>query len=82
MTIGDDLTCQDLVEIITDYLEGALPPAERERFESHLRGCTGCRNYLGQMRLTIALAGRLAPEDLSPGVQSDLLTAFRTWKRP
>lgn len=75
-----ELTCIELIEIVTDYLEGALPPAERSRFEAHLAGCDGCTRYLDQMRQTIRLTGRLAEDQLTPEARSDLLAAFRDWK--
>ena len=55
----DDLACQELVEIINEYLDGALPPDERERFEAHLEICEGWRRYLDRMRTTILVIGRL-----------------------
>jgi anti-sigma factor RsiW len=77
----DGLTCQELVEIVSDYLEGALPPNERERFEAHLEICEGCRRYLDQMRTTILLAGRLNEKDLDPGARDRLVQLFREWNR-
>jgi anti-sigma factor RsiW len=77
----EELSCQELVELVTAYLENALEPAERARFEAHLRGCDGCRNYLGQMRLTIATLGTLPSETIPPTVRSRLLDAFKDWKR-
>ncbi len=74
------LSCQELVELVTDYLEAALPPEERERFEQHLDECGNCREYLAQMRTTIELAGELTPESLSPGAEQALREAFRTWR--
>ena len=76
-----ELTCQELVEIASDYLEGALPPDERERFETHLEICEGCRRYLDQMRTTILLAGRLNKENLDPGAKDQLVQLFREWNR-
>jgi anti-sigma factor RsiW len=76
-----ELTCQELVELVTDFLEGELPDDERMRFEDHLAGCTGCRHYLDQIRVTIATVGRLREDDLAPVVRDDLLAAFRTWKQ-
>ena len=76
-----DLTCRDLVELVTDYLEGALSPAQRARFEAHLEKCTGCWNYLAQMRQTIKLAGKLSEESLAPQARDDLLGVFRNWKK-
>jgi anti-sigma factor RsiW len=77
----DELTCQELVEIVSDYLEGALPPNERERFEAHLEICEGCRRYLDQMRTTILLAGRLNEKALDPGAKDQLVQLFREWNR-
>ncbi len=76
-----ELTCPELVELVTAYLEGALAPADRERFERHLRGCAGCRTYLEQMRVTIQLTGTLTEAAISPPVQEELLELFRTWKQ-
>ena len=78
---SNDLTCQELVELITDYVEGALSPAERARFEEHLAICTGCSNYLDQMRRTIDTLGKLNEYDLEPVARDDLLELFRDWKR-
>ncbi len=78
---ADELACQELVEIVTDYLEGALPEAERERFDAHLEICEGCRRYLDQMRTTIRVAGTLREEDLDPGARDQLLQLFREWNR-
>jgi anti-sigma factor RsiW len=78
---ADALACQELVEIITDYLEGALSPADRERFEAHIRGCEGCTAYLKQMRHTVAIVGRLREEDIPGPALEPLLVAFRTWKQ-
>lgn len=75
------LSCQELVELVTDYLEGGMAPAERARFEEHIAGCDGCGAYLEQMRATIRLAGRLTPEDVSPEAERALLSAFRSWAR-
>ncbi|MGH2354655.1 MAG: zf-HC2 domain-containing protein [Chloroflexota bacterium] len=77
----DALNCKELVELVTDYLEGALSPTERERFEAHLAACRGCNVYLAQMRQTIRLAGTLTEESISPQAEAALLDAFRTWKR-
>ena len=74
------LSCQELVELVTDYLEGALPPEEAARFEAHIGRCTGCAAYLEQFRQTIALAGRLTPESLPPEAERVLLDAFRGWR--
>jgi anti-sigma factor RsiW len=78
--IAEQLSCQELVELVTDYLDGALPPAERARFDAHLAGCDGCRAYLEQIRVTIRLSGALRPEQLDPAAEEALLEAFRDWK--
>lgn len=75
------LTCEELVEIVTEYLEGGLSDAERERFEEHIGVCSGCANYLDQIRTTIELAGRVTVDDLMEETKTELLTAFRDWKR-
>jgi anti-sigma factor RsiW len=54
---GDGLTCQELVELVTEYLDDALPPHERERFEEHLLTCPGCQTHLTQMQQTIRILG-------------------------
>jgi predicted anti-sigma-YlaC factor YlaD len=77
----EEMTCQELVELITDYLEGMLPEAQRLRFEEHLAVCTGCRNYLDQMIRTIDAVGQLTEDDLAPAARDELLELFRNWKR-
>ena len=81
MADNTDLTCQELVELVTDYLEGSLSAQERARFEEHLTKCAGCRNYLAQMRQTIELAGKLSEESSAPQARDDLLGVFRNWKK-
>ena len=81
MSVPDELSCSDLVELVTDYLENALPPAERVRFEAHLIACPGCQTYLEQMRQTIDVLGRVTEESLEPAARDQLLDLFRTWKR-
>jgi anti-sigma factor RsiW len=73
------LTCHEVVEIITDYLEDALSPADRRRVEEHLAGCGGCTAYLEQIRETIRLTGMLTEEQIPEEQRQDLLAAFRTW---
>jgi predicted anti-sigma-YlaC factor YlaD len=77
----DTLTCQELVELVSDYIEGAMPEAERARFERHLAGCLGCRNYLDQMRRTIYALGKLTEGDIAPAARGELLDLFRDWKQ-
>jgi anti-sigma factor RsiW len=80
MTRPADLSCIELVELVTEYLEDSLPPAERLRFESHIADCRHCRAYLAQMRITIRTLGRLTPEAIPDPVRDDLLQRFRTWR--
>jgi anti-sigma factor RsiW len=75
------MTCQELVELVTAYLDGALDPASRQRFDAHLAECPGCREYLDQYRRTIAGLGRLTPDQLSADARDALLAAFRDWHR-
>jgi anti-sigma factor RsiW len=75
-----ELTCQELVELVTDYLEGALPPEERARFERHLTICPGCVTYVEQVRETIKLVGTLREQDLPPAARSAMLAQFSNWK--
>jgi predicted anti-sigma-YlaC factor YlaD len=74
------MDCKELVELITDYLEGVLPPEERERFEEHLAGCSGCQGYMQQMQTTIRLTGKLTEDALKGKARKDLLSVYRKWK--
>jgi anti-sigma factor RsiW len=80
MQQSEDLTCAEIVEIVTDYLEGALDPGARRLFEEHLDICEGCATYLAQMKTTIELTGDLREEDLPPETRAGLLDAFRGWR--
>ena len=80
MTLIEALSCQELVELVTDYDEDALAPEERRRFEEHLAECGNCLRYLEQLRETIRIAGSLAPEALDPAAEAALLSAFGDWK--
>jgi anti-sigma factor RsiW len=73
------LTCREVVELVTDYLEGALPADVRERVEAHLADCDGCTRYLDQMRQTIRLTGMLTEEQVPEEQKTALLAAFRSW---
>jgi anti-sigma factor RsiW len=75
-----EVVCEEVVELVTDYLEGALSRSERRRFERHLAGCPHCTEYLAQMRETIRLAGRLVPLDLSPQMRQEFGELFRRWR--
>lgn len=76
----DEMSCRELVEVITDYLEGTLPPADRARFEAHLEECPYCVTYLEQMRETIDTLGGLSEESLDEESRERLLEAFRGWR--
>lgn len=79
MRLERELACQDIVELVTAYLEDALDPTDRERFEEHLVFCDGCSNYLEQMRTTVQLTGGV--ELRLPGeLEAQLLEAFRGWR--
>ena len=70
------LVCQEVVELVTAYLDGALAPAARARFEAHLEGCDGCATYLDQLRATVAAVGEIRDEDLDPVYRMRLMDAF------
>jgi len=76
----EQLSCQELVEVVTSYLEGALPDADRLELERHLETCDGCRQYVEQLRTTIVLTGEARPLDLTSEAEDALLAAFRDWK--
>jgi anti-sigma factor RsiW len=78
--MDEQLSCKELVELVTEYLEGTLPEDVRLKMERHLSGCDGCTHYLEQMRQTIRLTGELREESLSAQQRVDLLTLFRGWK--
>lgn len=75
------MICRDVVELMTDYLEGALTPADQARFEAHIAGCDGCHAYLEQMRTTLKVTGRIAAmaEPIPESLESELTTAFKDW---
>ena len=75
------MSCNELVELVTDYLEDAFAPAERARFEEHLAICHGCVTYVEQMRATVVAVGTLRETEISPQTRDELLAAFRDWKR-
>jgi hypothetical protein len=76
-----ELTCQEFVELVTEYLEGALPADKCKRIEAHLDDCDYCSDYLGQMRQTIRALGHLSQARISPAARDLLLADFRDWKR-
>ncbi|HEY1451784.1 MAG TPA: zf-HC2 domain-containing protein [Solirubrobacteraceae bacterium] len=72
--------CQEMVELVTAYLEDALSRRDRRRFEAQLAGCENCSEYLLQMRETIRVTGRLRTEDFSPAMREELTELFRRWR--
>ena len=76
----DEMACRELVEVVTDYLEGTLADEDRRRLEEHLRECPYCAAYIEQMRQTIEGLGKLGEESLAPETRSELLDAFRGWR--
>jgi anti-sigma factor RsiW len=74
------MTCRELVELVSDYVEGRLSERERERFDGHLGVCPDCREYVEQVRLTIGALGGLPEESLSAAARDDLLRAFAGWQ--
>jgi anti-sigma factor RsiW len=77
----EHVSCQEVVELVTDYLEGALPAEQAALFEQHLNFCDGCDWYVDQLRTTIATVGRIAPEEVPPEMRTRLLAAFRDRRR-
>lgn len=75
----DDLSCQEFVALVSDYLEDAMDQPTRARFERHLLDCPDCPVYLQQMRAIVGATGMLREEDVSPEVRDVLLSRFRTW---
>jgi anti-sigma factor RsiW len=76
----EPMTCRELVELVTDYLEGALSADDHRRFDGHLEGCDACTMYLDQIRVTITTTGRLTEESLDPRMRDALLETFRGWR--
>ena len=81
MTDALELTCKEVVELVTRYLTGSMPAAERERFDEHLATCPGCTTYLQQMRTTVELTGRLDEAEVGDDAKHELLETFRRWKK-
>jgi anti-sigma factor RsiW len=79
---ANPLSCKELVELVTDYLEGALDETTNARFEEHIAGCDGCTEYVEQMRETIRLVGHVEESRLSAPARAKLMAAFQDWKTP
>jgi anti-sigma factor RsiW len=75
-----DLVCQQAVELVTDYLEGALRRADRRRFERHLKDCVNCTEYLAQIRATISVTGRITVDDMTSQMREELVALYRRWR--
>ena len=76
----DEMDCRELVEVVTDYLEGTLSHDDRRRLEGHLEECHYCARYIEQMRQTIEALGELSAESVAPETRRELLEAFRGWR--
>jgi anti-sigma factor RsiW len=76
-----ELSCRELVELVTDYFEGRLPLQTRELFDAHLSTCDGCQTYLEQMRQTMRFLGALSEESIPDDARAKLLATFRAWKQ-
>ena len=74
------MNCIQLVDLVTDYLEGSMPADQRARFEEHVAGCDGCTTYLEQFRITIRLSGMLSEEQIATDARESLLSVFRDWR--
>jgi anti-sigma factor (TIGR02949 family) len=74
------MNCRQVVELMTDYLDGALSASDRARFEEHIAGCDGCRSYLAQLATTRRVLRKLADEPIPHDLEADLVQAFQNWK--
>jgi predicted anti-sigma-YlaC factor YlaD len=80
--VSSEFTCQEMVEVVTDYLDDALPPDDGERFEHHLSYCAGCRTYVDQMRETIRQTGAVPREESLPtALREGIIAQFRNWRQ-
>jgi anti-sigma factor RsiW len=80
LSTPDEMACKELVEVVTDYLEGTLPDADRRRLEAHLAACPYCVEYIEQFRQTIDALGGLELDTIAPERRQELLEAFRGWR--
>lgn len=76
----EPMDCNELVELVTAYLDGALDLDTRARFDVHLTECDGCDNYLQQLRTTVKTLGKVDGDELDPAFRDRLMTAFRDWR--
>lgn len=77
---GHDITCRDAVALLSRYLDGELAGDDLGRLEAHLHECDDCTEHLAQLRLTVALTGRIREEDLEPPAREDLMEIYRRWR--
>jgi predicted anti-sigma-YlaC factor YlaD len=80
MPINDTLSCLEVVELVTDYLENALLPEMRKRLEEHIAECPGCETYIEQIRQTISMLHQIAKQQVSPATKQELLQFFHRWE--
>ena len=80
MSAPDEMACRELVEVLTEYLEGTLSQEDRRRLEAHLAECPNCVDYVEQFRQTIDALGGMSPETIAPEAREELLEAFRGWR--
>jgi anti-sigma factor (TIGR02949 family) len=79
--VNTEFSCQEMIEVVTNYLDDALPPDEQQRFERHLSYCAGCNTYVDQIRETIRRTGMMPREEsLPPALREEILARFRNWK--
>jgi predicted anti-sigma-YlaC factor YlaD len=81
MSSDEELTCKEVVELVTDYLENVLLPGTRDRVDAHLAECPGCTAYLEQIQKTIGMLRTLTEQPVLPGTKQELLQIFRRWKQ-
>jgi anti-sigma factor (TIGR02949 family) len=80
--MNTEFSCQEMIEVVTDYLDDALPSDEQERFERHLSYCAGCSTYVDQIRETIRQTGTVPREEsLPPALREEIVAQFRNWKQ-
>jgi anti-sigma factor RsiW len=82
VSVNEEITCRELIELVTAYFDAALPQEERQQFDAHLTDCPYCRIYLDQMRTTIRLLGDLREDTIDPQARDALLARFRDWNMP
>ncbi len=75
------MRCRQVVELMTEYIEGTLSDSDRKKFEQHIAGCDGCTEYLRQLRISIGLTGRLPDEPVPAHLAEELVRAFKDWRR-